>query len=90
MARYQTLNRVRLRLEIPAFYQQEPILSRLISDFDLVVNITGAMLSQNVNGSYCNLEIRGTPERINRGLMYLKSLNIRMLGRPNATEDDWY
>ncbi|MBW4444726.1 MAG: NIL domain-containing protein [Plectolyngbya sp. WJT66-NPBG17] len=89
--RYQTLNRIRLRLEIPASYQQEPILSRLISDFDLVVNITGARLSKDITiYSYYDLEIQGAPQKINCGLIYLKSLDIRIMGKPNAVEDEWY
>lgn len=88
--RYQTLNRVRIRLEIPASYQQEPILSRLTSKFNLVVNITRARLGKDDNGNDCDLEIQGTPQQINQGLVYLNSLNIRIVGKPNAIEDDWY
>ncbi|MBD1821753.1 NIL domain-containing protein [Cyanobacteria bacterium FACHB-DQ100] len=91
LLRYQTLNRVRLRLEISASYHQEPILSRLVSDFNLVVNITGANLGKsNIGESYCDIEIRGTPQQISQGLIYLKSLNVLMRGKPNTTEDDWY
>lgn len=91
VSKYRTFNRIRLRLEIPTSYCQEPIVSRLISEFDLVVNITGAMLTRNSNSyGYCDLELQGTPQQISRGLMYLKSLSIRMMGKPNVTEDDWY
>ncbi|GAP94161.1 NIL domain-containing protein [Leptolyngbya sp. NIES-2104] len=89
--RYQPLNRVRLRLEIPASYYQEPILSRLVSQFKLVVNIIEAQLSrENTIDSYCDIELRGTPQQINQGLNYLKSLNVQIVGKPNTVEEDWY
>lgn len=88
--RYQPLNCIRLRLEIPVVYHQEPILSRLISQFKLVVNITEAKLNQGNAESYCDVELRGTPQQINQGLSYLKSLNVQMLGKPNTAEEDWY
>jgi L-aspartate semialdehyde sulfurtransferase ferredoxin len=88
--RYQPLNRVRLRLEIPASYYQEPILSRLISEHKLIVNIIEAQLSKNTIESYCEVELRGTPQQINQGLNYLKSLNVQITGKPNTAEEDWY
>lgn len=88
--RYQSLNRIRLRLNIPVFYDQEPILSRLVSDFNLVVNITSAKLSKGSNERHCDVEIQGTPEQINRGLIYLRSLNLGLIGKPNTVEEDWY
>lgn len=88
---YQSLNRIRLRLDIPSFYDREPILSRLVSDFNLVVNITRAKLGKgSTHESYCDIEIKGTPQQINQGLIYLKSLNLRMIGKPNTAEEDWY
>ncbi|BAU11834.1 hypothetical protein LEP3755_23370 [Leptolyngbya sp. NIES-3755] len=87
--RYQPLNRIRLRLEIPASSYQDPILSRLVSDFKLVVNITAAQLHQTLE-SYCDVELQGTPQQINQGLSYLRSINVRLTGKPNAAEDDWY
>lgn len=86
---YQSLNRIRLHLDIPSVYDREPILSRLISEFNLVVNIISAKLG-STSESYCDIEIRGTPQQINQGLIYLRSLNICMSGKPNTAEEDWY
>lgn len=88
--RHQSLNLIRLRLEIPAVYAQEPIFSRLISEFKLVVNITEANLSRDAVVSDCDIEIRGTAQQLHQGLGYLRSLNIRMMGKPNPAEEDWY
>jgi len=37
--------KTRIRLHIPPDYQQEPVISRLSSDYSLSVNITGAKLA---------------------------------------------
>jgi L-aspartate semialdehyde sulfurtransferase ferredoxin len=44
-----SVNQIRLPVHIPLSYQQEPVISRLISNYGLVVNITGAMLGENVD-----------------------------------------
>lgn len=83
--------KMRLRLHIPHRYQQEPVISRLIAIHGLVVNITGAMLGKHTNGEgRFDLEIRGTVPQIRHGLAYLESLNLKIVGKPNADGDGWY
>lgn len=83
--------KMRLRLHIPRRYQQEPVISRLIAIHGLVVNITGAMLGKHTNGEgRFDLEIRGTVAQIRHGLAYLESLNLKIVGKPNADGDSWY
>ncbi|MEI2582522.1 NIL domain-containing protein [Scytonema sp. PRP1] len=83
--------KMRLRLHIPGRYQQEPVISRLIAIHGLVVNITGAMLGKHTNGEgRFDLEIRGTVPQIRHGLAYLESLNLKIVGKPNADGDSWY
>ncbi|BAZ21270.1 hypothetical protein NIES4073_21480 [Kalymmatonema gypsitolerans NIES-4073] len=83
--------KMRLRLHIPRRYQQEPVISRLIAIHGLVVNITGAMLGKHTNGEgRFDLEIRGTVPQIRHGLAYLESLNLKIVGKPNADGDSWY
>jgi hypothetical protein len=85
------LTKVRLRLHIPQCYQQEPVISRLISAHGLVVNITKAMLAENTDGHGCfDLELQGTPSQISSGMTYLESLNLTIKGKPNADGDGWY
>ncbi|MGH8002941.1 MAG: NIL domain-containing protein [Brasilonema sp.] len=85
-----SITKIRLRLHIPGHYQQEPVISRLIAIHGLVVNITGAMLEKNTNGEgRFDLEIRGTLPQIGRGLAYLESLNLKIIGKPNADGDGW-
>ncbi|ARV57851.1 hypothetical protein BZZ01_03685 [Nostocales cyanobacterium HT-58-2] len=83
--------KIRVRLHIPNRYQQEPVISRLIAIHGLIVNITGAMLGKHTNGEgRFDLEIRGTVPQIWRGLAYLESLNLKIIGKPNTDEDGWY
>jgi L-aspartate semialdehyde sulfurtransferase ferredoxin len=84
-------SKIRLRVYIPPYYQQKPVISQLISDYGLVVNITGAMLGENTagKGSF-DLELRGTPQQIANGLAYLESLTIKIVGKPNAEGDSWH
>jgi hypothetical protein len=41
------LVRKRIRLRIPKEFHQEPVISRLVSNYGLTVNITAAMLGSN-------------------------------------------
>lgn len=83
------LTQIRLRIYIPERYQQEPIISRLTSEYGLIVNITEAMLlPDNAQGRF-DIELRGTPSQICSGLTYLEKLQLKMLGKPNAYGDGW-
>ena len=85
------LTKVRLRLYIPQCYQQEPVISRLISAHGLVVNITKAIVEEHTDRhGYFDLELQGTPPQISSGLTYLESLNLTIKGKPNADGDSWY
>ncbi|MBW4632487.1 MAG: NIL domain-containing protein [Iphinoe sp. HA4291-MV1] len=83
--------KIRLRLYIPRHYSSEPVISRLIAIHGLVVNITGAMLGKHTNNGEgrFDLEIRGSLPQIARGLAYLESLNLKIVGKPNADGDNW-
>ncbi|MEH2173119.1 NIL domain-containing protein [Nostoc sp.] len=83
------VTQIRLRIHIPKCYLQAPVISQLISTCGLVVNITKAMLQPNAEG-YFDIELRGTVPQIYRGLAYLESLNLRIVGKPNADGDSWF
>ncbi|MCC5632130.1 NIL domain-containing protein [Nostoc sphaeroides] len=86
-----SMNQLRVRLYIPQSYWQEPIISRIISCFQVTVNITGAELEKNTNipGRF-DLELRGSMSQISDCLNYLESLNIKVFGKANADGDSWY
>ncbi|MBW4421471.1 MAG: NIL domain-containing protein [Myxacorys californica WJT36-NPBG1] len=85
------MTHVRVHISIPHQYQQEPIISRLISEHSLVVNITGAIVGTNLHEKgLFDLELNGTPEKICSGLLYLQTLGIKLIGKPNAEGDSWH
>ncbi|MGJ5631746.1 NIL domain-containing protein [Nostoc sp. CALU 1950] len=60
MATDNTLTNKRIRLRIPKDYHQEPVISRLVSDYGLTVNITAAILGANAVGDgWFDLELQG-------------------------------
>lgn len=66
-----------IRTRIPKDYQRQPIISRLISRYGLTVNITAALLgSYSRNYSWFDLELLGSPQKVEAGLAYLQALNI--------------
>jgi ABC-type methionine transport system ATPase subunit len=91
VSKNSSMTQLRLRLYIPKVYWQKPIISQIISQFNLTVNITGAELEKNNNLPGCfDLELRGSMSQIHDALNYLESLNIKILGKPNTEGDSWY
>ncbi len=85
------VTQIRLRINIPKCYLQAPVISQLISTYGLVVNITKAMLQPNADAEGCfDIELRKTVPQISSDLAYLESLNLRIVGKPNADGDSWF
>ncbi len=85
------ITQIRLRIYIPKCYLQVPVISQLISSYGLVVNIIKAMLQPNTDKEgYFDIELQGTVAQISSGLAYLESLNLRIVGKPNADGDGWF
>jgi hypothetical protein len=79
MASHNTLTNKRIRVRIPKDYRQEPVISRLVSDYGLTVNISAAILGANAIGDgWFDLELQGTPEQIDDGLSSLKELELEI------------
>ena len=83
--------KIRLQLSIPYCYSQTPILSRLVSQYHLMVNILAAKLeSDRPNPGIFDIELQGTTQKISQGLDYLKALNLQILSKANVDSDSWY
>ncbi len=79
MANQNTLIHKRIRIRIPKDYHQEPIISRLVSDYGLTINITAAILGANAVGDgWFDLDLRGTPAQIDNSLIFLKDLELEI------------
>ena len=88
MATDNTLTKKRIRLRIPKDYHQEPVISRLVSDYGLIVNITAAILGANaVEDGWFDLELQGTDAQIQSGLTYLRDLELEVWD--DTKTNDW-
>ncbi|HAG80923.1 MAG TPA: ABC transporter [Cyanobacteria bacterium UBA12227] len=72
-----------VRVRIPKRYQQEPVLSNLISQQGLKVNIKTAILGTvwggNAQGDgWFDLQLQGTVKQIDSALIYLSDLDIEV------------
>jgi hypothetical protein len=74
-----TITNKRIRLRIPKGYHREPVISHLVSDYGLTVNITAAILGANAVGDgWFDLDLQGTETQIQNGLDYLDSLELAL------------
>ncbi len=89
--RNSSIIKIRLQLSIPYCYAQTPILSRLVSQYHLGVNILAAKLESDRNApGIFDIELQGTTQKISQGLDYLKALNLQILSKANIDGDSWY
>ncbi|HLO86922.1 MAG TPA: NIL domain-containing protein [Nostocaceae cyanobacterium] len=69
----------RIRVRIPKGYHQEPVISRLVSDHGLTVNIKAAILGADAVGDgWFDLDLQGTETQIQSGLAYLQELELEI------------
>ena len=76
---------VRVQLDYPLEYVKEPILYRLVKDYDLIPNIRRAQIDIRTGGMMV-LQIEGTPENLAASMDYLRALGIIVteLGQESA------
>ncbi|MFM7407592.1 MAG: NIL domain-containing protein [Cuspidothrix sp.] len=88
MNNQNTLTNKRIRVRIPQDYHQEPVISRLVSEYGLTVNIKAAMLGHNAVGDgWFDLDWQGTDAQIQNGLAYLDELKLQIWDE--NTINDW-
>ncbi|MCB1147201.1 MAG: NIL domain-containing protein [Leptospiraceae bacterium] len=64
-----------LKLTIPAKLVNEPIIYRMVTQYDLIPTILQANLGKDSTGEVI-LQIEGTPVNIERGFLFLQELDI--------------
>ena len=80
----------RIRVRIPKEYNDEPIISRLISHYGVTVNIAAALLGANArDDGWFDLELRGTTTQIQSALTYLNEMDLEMWTESNSEVDGW-
>jgi ABC-type methionine transport system ATPase subunit len=88
MSSENTLINKRIRVRITQDHHQEPVISRLVSEYGLTVNIKAAILGQNAVGDgWFDLDIQGTETQIENGLTYLRKLNLQIWDENSIS--DW-
>ena len=68
----------RLTLYFPKSETEKPIVYRLIKDFDLVINIFRAKVTPEEYG-YLVIDVSGTEESYERGMAFVRSLNVQVM-----------
>jgi NIL domain len=69
-----------IRLQIPNNFNREPIISHLISDHHLAVNVTTAPTGNNARGDrWFTLELRGKVQQIRSAIDYLNEIHPGVL-----------
>jgi hypothetical protein len=70
---------LRIRIRIPKQFQHEPIISSLISQHQLTVNIEAALLGANAReDGWFDLNLQGTMPQIRSALLYLNDLDLEI------------
>lgn len=70
------MTRLRVRLTFPAHLVQEPIVYRLVKDFDLVINIRRADVK--ADHGWMALELEGEEAALERGIAWLKDRGVQV------------
>ena len=68
--------RMRARLTFPARLVQEPILYRLVKDFDILINIRRADVK--ADHGWVALEMEAAQETLERGVAWLKQRGVQI------------
>jgi ABC-type methionine transport system ATPase subunit len=81
----------RIRIRIPKDYHQEPVISRLVSQYGVTVNIAAALLSANAHeDGWFDLDLHGKAAQIDSALIYLNDLDLEVWqGDNDPTHETW-
>lgn len=79
----------RIRILIPERYHQEPIISRLVSDYHLTVRIKAAILGANgAGGGWFDLHLEGLQADTEQALQYFQDLQLD-IWPGHERKDNW-
>ncbi len=71
---------IRIKLRIPAQYHQDSILFKLVSQYQVEINILAALLTpKSDSDGWFDILIKGHKQAIDDALIYLQELNIEIL-----------
>ena len=80
----------RIKIRIPKDFHQEPVISRLVSQYGVTVNITAALLSANArDDGWFELELKATGQQLQSALTYLNELDLEIWDQSTSELDGW-
>ena len=80
------IENIRVQLDYPLEHVKEPIIYHLVTDYDLIPNIRRANIDVH-SGGMMVLQIEGTRENLDKGMDFLRGLNITVT--EVGTEQSW-
>jgi ABC-type methionine transport system ATPase subunit len=84
------LTQTQITMRVPQNYHKEPIISRLVSDHGVTVNIIAAILGENAKeDGWFNLSLEGTSHQIQSALVYLEELDLEIWDKSSSDDDTW-
>lgn len=81
------MQKKRVVFNYPPHVVEQPVISKLVKDFDLTVNILRAHITPKEEGRLV-LEITGKRQALEAGLHYIKELGVEV--QPLAQDVRWY
>jgi ABC-type methionine transport system ATPase subunit len=86
----QRLTSTSITLRIGGDYHQQPVISRLVSEFGLTVNINAAILGANSkDDGWFKLDLQGTQSQIQTALSYLNDLGLETWDQKSDIDEGW-
>lgn len=70
------MNDVRVKLTFPENLIREPVIARMVREFDVLPNIRRANVEETVGWIVCELD--GSPESIERAITWLRDLGVQV------------
>jgi ABC-type methionine transport system ATPase subunit len=67
-----------VKIRIPEDLHSEPVISQLISQYGVTVNIISATLGVNAGSGWFHLSLKGTQAQIQTAIAYLNDLDIEI------------
>jgi ABC-type methionine transport system ATPase subunit len=86
----QRHTQTRIRIRVPQQYHREPVISNLITQHQLTVTITAALLGANAKGDgWFDLQLQGSIAQIRAALLYINDLDLEVWYDSDAHNENW-
>jgi ABC-type methionine transport system ATPase subunit len=81
---------IEVQIRVPQSYHQEPIISQLISEYQVKVIVLAAILGKHGQGDgWFDLKLVGRGQQINNAVIYLSDLDIEIWHEQDIEQDGW-